>query len=139
MILPRYCTFVVLSAVALLGVSAAARTHQDPRKNISGLSEEKVRVLQAIVDATTKAHEVGKASFPDVVQARMDYSLGRLELAETPQQRVELLMEMVKMAEKFAEHAKDLYRLGKLSQVDVLKIEVALLDRKIALERENDR
>ena len=126
----------VLTLALLVSILRVASSDDDFRKKIKDLRQEKIVKLREYLNLVEDAFKSGRATHGDVLQANMDYLQGGLELAETHEQKLATHQEMVKVAEQMVETAKKLYEVNQGRIMDVKKVEIILLERKIALEKE---
>ena len=123
---------------ALLCIHETANAAEDNTSNtqVEELLREKVVKLREIYELTDRAYKMGEADLRDLLQAKTDYELAGLELASTPAQRIDIHREAIKTGEKLVEAVAALVEASEATKSDLLRAQVAVLERKIALEKE---
>lgn len=129
--------FAVLSFCLLFVVPHPANGKDDSEK-IKKLREEKVALLKEMVDYTSTKYQTGQATLTELLEAKMAYLDAGLDLADTREKRLAQLDQMVRVAEEMVKGAEELAKAKEGTINDVRKAKVVLIERKIALEREND-
>ena len=129
----RIALFALIAAAALItSVHADEATVKQLRQERLALLAERV----ALLEARLKADMV---DFQDLVAVRAAYLDARLELAETREERLEILRKSVENAEQLVAVVQSQFEIATISRDEVLAAKVELLNRKIALEIEMTR
>ncbi len=128
---------VLLVGGAIVLWSAFPRTHAADAKDskVKALLTEKLGVLQEVASRTTKAYQVGSASFAEVLEANQAVRGAELDLCDTDKERIAVLEKKLEEAKEFEKKADQQMKAGTASPSAVLKAKVNRLDVEIALER----
>lgn len=134
------CVLACMAAGALAltlvpaGPSPAA---QRPPENdaVKALLKERVVALAKIHALTLEGFKGGQISYEKVLAAQTALLNGKLDLCETPAERVKAHEEMVKLAEEMVTAVRKLVEVKQATNIDLLKAEVQLLEARIGLER----
>lgn len=103
---------------------------------VEELQREKVAVLKENYDVLSQLYTNGEATSVDVHNAHMSYLDGTLELAKTHQDRLKIHQDLVAVAEKLVKAQEQRLRNKEIGKSDLLRSRVMLLDRRIALAKE---
>ena len=129
----------LLSASALLFLVAPRfGSAQEESPIVKELRRQKLVHLKAIYEAQQKGYETGGVALEDLLHASMNYFDGALEVAESPRQHMEILESALRVAEQLVKTATTKYQAGEGGVADVHKANVALLDRRIAYQKERE-
>ncbi len=104
--------------------------------SVEELQREKVAVLKQIYDDSRAAYQSGELMFVDLCKAQSEYLEGTLELASTQQDRLRIHRQLIKVAEDSVAAYEKLVSTRDASRIDLLKAKVVLLERRIALTKE---
>jgi outer membrane protein TolC len=130
---------MVLTAMLCIGslfdeLKPLAAAEQKDGK-VKELLKERLATLKTLADLTVNDYKAGRVSFDRVHQAMRAVLDAELELCESAKERVTILEQAVKLAKEFETVAEAQFRIGKVTQSDVLLAKVNRLDTEIALER----
>lgn len=117
-------------------IQPATTTTEKATDPVRALQKERLAAFQAILDVTRGQHETGRATAMEVEAAHSDVLRARLEITESPNERVAICEEAVKSAESRVRMSQAHLDGGHGDPTDVLRTKVSLLDARIALERE---
>jgi outer membrane protein TolC len=122
----------ILAAGSFGGLLAAA---QPDTAAVKALLQERVTVAVEIDQAMKRQHEVGRATFGEVLEIKSLLLSARFDACETKQQRIEILEEFVKLAEQQLKVVEAMVNSQAASQIDGLKAKAYLLKTRIDLAR----
>jgi len=136
--------FLMSAAIVALIITF---THSDAReapatkttaqqKSIAELQQERLGVLEQLVEVALKAYTVGEGDIEQGLQAQQQLLEAKLELAENRETRLEIHAKAVKLATEWQQVAEARYRAAQSSQADVLQCRANSLKAEIALQRE---
>lgn len=103
---------------------------------VRSLQKERLATLESIRDLLTKQLNEGTGNPQELQQVELDVLRARLELTDSPHERVSICEQVVENAEAFVKRAERTAELGIGSRSDLLRAKVGVFDAKIALERE---
>lgn len=124
---------VVCFAAATLPVHAQAEPSDAPE--VTALLKERRDVLQKRVEILEVLCKLSRAPMTELVEAKEEFLIAELELAETKEKRIEILntrIENLKYAEKFYEVLK---KRDKVSEADILEVKAERLLVQAELKR----
>lgn len=130
-------TRLFLLSFALLFAAPLFAAGKDGSEKIKKLREERVVLLKEMLEFTTGKYQAGQATFGEVLEAKMKYLDAGLDLADTHEKRLTQLTQMVQTAEEMVKAAEALVKANEGTVNDVRRAKVVLVERKIALEKEN--
>lgn len=100
------------------------------------LQQEKVVVLKENYDVLLQLYTNGHVTLVEVYNAHVAYLDGALELAKTHGDRLKIHHELVTATEKMVKAQEQRTRNKELGRPDLLRSKIVLLDRRIALAKE---
>lgn len=130
-------TRLVLLSFALLFTAPHVASGKDGSEKIKKLREEKVLLLKEMLEYTTTKYQAGQAKLMEVLEAKMKHLDAGLDLADTHEKRLAQLVQLVRTAEEMVKTAEDLVKANEGTVNDVRRAKLFLIERKIALEKEN--
>ena len=128
----------ILLALAIVSSLLAARQPAKSNEQTPAAGEllqERLDVLREIVRLQRQAHEQGRTDFSAVLTAEADVLSARLELAETPAERVAILKDTVANARQFEELNRQLTRAEQGNALDQLRAKAFRLRAQADLAR----
>lgn len=126
---------VVVAVVLTTGSTTSSPAAQPQNDPVKTLQKERLTALQKIHDESRRAYKGGQLPLDQVLSAHLALLNGKLDLCETHAERVKVHEEMVQVAEEFLKSVRKLAEAKQVSNLDVLKAEVQLLDARIGLEK----
>lgn len=105
-------------------------------KSVAELQQQRLAVLQELVNVAFTAYRTGEADIAQGMQAQQQLLNAKLELAEDRESRLKILSESVELAAEWQKVAEARYRAAESSQADVLQCRARRLEAEIALVRE---
>ncbi len=138
----KLCGFiaVITLAVGLLALPViSAGEDAAQQSNLDELLKQRRDTLQQVVEVVTEEYHIGNKSFAAVVQAKARLIDAELEMVKGRQERLGLLRQQVEMFEKLSAVIDERFALGQVTHAERLAAQVALLDAKIELSREQNR
>lgn len=135
----KFYGFVVAATLAIglltLPVMSAGQDSEETG-SLDDLLKQRRDTLQQVVEVVTKEYHSGNKSFASVVQAKDRLIDAELELVNSRQERLVLLRQQVEMFENLSAVIDERFALGQVTQSERLAAQVAFLDAKIELARE---
>ena len=129
--------FAAVAMVPFLGGQEEPQKNDNNRKKIRALREQRCEIFKERLEIAEKLFEQGAASSQKLGNARMEYAYARLELAETREQRIKILLENFRQLQKLEASVFDLHEAGvvsvnelKMVTADRLKAEIELLEAR---------
>ncbi len=117
--LPRAAALILLLTS---GVLSAAEEPKSPSADAArDVLKERLTVLAEIVELQRKAYELGEVQFNSVLTAETDLLSAKLELAQTPAERITILETMVENARRLEEVVERLSQAREATAMDRLK------------------
>ena len=121
---PRY--FVRSAALLILllasGVLSAAEESKSPDMGaVRDLLQERLTVLAEIVELQRKGYELGEVQINLLLTGEADLLSAKLELAQTPAERIAILETMVANARQLEEVVERLFQAREATTADRLK------------------
>jgi outer membrane protein TolC len=136
----RNVAFVATAILAAVWFVLPARTSHaddqpDPKARIKKLQEERLAAAKEIYDLDMKAYQRGGVSYDRARQALVTLLHARLDLAETKDERIKVMEEIVKSAKQWEESVGAMAKSGVIAGTEALRARVDRLSAEIALEK----
>jgi outer membrane protein TolC len=126
-----------LLVLAVTATGAAAGANKDDKaEEINRLLVERHKTLRAVADMLMAQFKDGKVGFERLAEAQRAVLRAALDLPQSPEKRLATLRELRDLADATRRAVEARFKVGKVSQVDVLEAEAALLEARIELLRE---
>jgi outer membrane protein TolC len=103
---------------------------------VKELQKERVAVLTLLVKIVAAQYATGTVDFHQVAQAQRELLDAKVDSAGSPEERIALFEEQLKLASEILKVAQARFESGRVSQPDVLRAKAFYLDVKIKLVRE---
>jgi hypothetical protein len=128
---------VCIPAAAILWCSLAtpeeAKKADDLAAEIRSLQKERIAILQQAVHLSRTMYEGGRRNFEPVVRTHLELLDAELDGAETVAERIKLLSTQLKMTDESVELTKQLFELGKTSNLEYTQAKALQIRIKISL------
>lgn len=107
------------------------------QRSLAELRKERIAIYEKIVPIVLEQYKSGIASYPDYARAEEDVLTAKLEMTAKPSERIAILQEQLKLAEKIADNIEQASRAGaQLTQADALRARAHCLSIEIQLVKE---
>jgi outer membrane protein TolC len=129
--------------VAVLSISLLWQTEslpaQDATAQVKALRKERVELLDDVVKHLTNGYSVGAVSFDTLIKAKDQALQAKLELADSPEERIGVLRKLVENANMSIRHAQEQVKVGIAKDYEVLQAKAHLLEIRIDLVKEEQK
>jgi hypothetical protein len=115
---------------------ATPKTVADKTAEIKILLKERRDTLQKVVESLVAPFQNVRIDFRSLAQAERDLLRATLEVEDGPETRLAALRKYHEIAEAVLKYAERQFKVGTVSQVDVLQAKAGVLEAKIELLRE---
>ena len=133
----------LLAGFLFVTLPVVAQENGEPTTDIAAelrqLRVNRVATLKRLAKLQSAMYRSGECFVHEVLTAQHDLFKARLEMAETPVQRIALLESQVKMAKQTLDTAEKLCAVGQVSRCDTLRAKAAVLGVEIKLLQERAR
>ena len=120
----------------LIAAPNAEKPSSDQRQQVEDLLNERIKVLEQIVNLQQAAYQRGGAGIDEVLSAQIDVFVARLELAKTRQERIALRRNLAEAAKVLEAAAKQRFEHRAGTEQDYLKAKALRLRAQADLLRE---
>jgi outer membrane protein TolC len=103
------------------------------------LEKERIATLTRLVEIVVAQYRTGTIDYQQVAQAQHDLLHAKLDSAGSPDERIALLEEQLKLANATLKVAETRFEAGRVTQPDVFRAKAFCLDVKINLLRERGK
>ena len=108
----------------------------DKAAELKALLKERRQALDAALRLTLEMYKAGKAPVTEVIQAEQAARKAAVDAADTPEERLAALRKSRDTAADLAQVAQELFKVGRVTQAELLRARAELLEARIALLRE---
>lgn len=125
--------------VSLVGVGVLVGAEQ-PERTLSELHQEKISLLESLLEYATTQSEVGRLDTVAVFKAHSRLLKAKFAATQEREERLELLKEHVRLFDRWERLLENRLKVGASATMkDVLEVRVRRVDVEIALKKEESR
>ena len=130
------CLLMGVGIIALPVVVAQNQGGPSRQARLDELLQQRRDILTRAVDVQMQQYLEGSCTLQAVLDVRRELQAAELDAAKTRAQRIAVLEEQLKIAQRSVALAEQRFRVGALPQASVLQAQAAVLSVEIALLRE---
>ena len=140
------CSVVIVVCVTVLTSGTSSQSNKDmpildnaqTSRDIVGMYQEIIKLRQRVLDGTKLGIEVGRASLMELIDATVELSEARIQLAQFQGNHDAVVEELRNIVKCYTEMKKSFQRkvdAGERRRVDIDELEIALLEARIRLAK----